>query len=663
MDQGLDRCSLVSATTETMSRLLRPIYKFADRLTATPGDVDVDYRARSRSMVIWSVFSMPFGVLVVLMSESFNLTSVVSISVLLGGFGMILAIAYLRVWRNLDIASFIFLVSVCIGLGAPPWFSPLVDVAPLVLLSVTPVFFGLIVNWRYCLRYTVSLSCYFAIMAVWAFSSNVGDPNVFKALIACSMAALGSGMSTVAYGHSTDQAARKLRHQKEEMEAIVFKDPLTGVSNRRAFNETVRSIASAVHPIRVAILDLDNFKNLNDRYGHDVGDAVLIAVASRIAVSLPEDGQVFRMGGDEFAIIFHDEDNEKGALIDRLLACADAKIETAIGPVSAEFSIGLSAPSFGGIDIKKLYRSADIALFEAKLSQGTSWHEFDNALDQRRLRRTQLSERLKIAVSQRTISVVFQPQFDITDNRVIGFEALARWKDDLFGEVNPGEFVSIAEEAEIVRELDLAVFQRSIAEAEPWIRDHQKLSINISGKTLLSPAFETCVEELLQATPLLASQIQIEITETELLRNTVLAQEIVRKLCDLGLTISLDDFGTGYSSLSYLSRLPIHQLKVDKSFIQGSELTSNITILKSIVGLARSLHMDLVVEGVERQNHLAVVKELGCTQVQGFYFSRPLTAAQCIQLSATQRSWTKADSVQTLSGLQAPQALPTAEQS
>lgn len=610
------------------------IYRLADTIGAIPTSGPVLERARARSLVLWSILSVPLGAMCVLFSQGFDLTRPASLGVLIGSTGMLASIWHLRRSQQIDKASLLFLTSVFVALGAAPLFEPYPSLPPLILLVVTPVLFGLIVDWKLCLSYTLGLTIYFTILFILHQVYGAGGAIHGPILLACASSAFAAGLSTVAYSHATARTAGILKKQRNELAAWANVDPLTGVMNRRAFNQDVQDLLEEKKTAQIAIIDLDNFKQLNDRYGHDTGDAILVEASRRISTALPEFAEVYRMGGDEFAILFKDPQGQASELLCAIAKTAREKISTKIGDIPIQFSMGLSRTARGQIDIHQLYQEADIALFEAKQESKTSWRMFDTALDQQRLRRSALVRQLKKALGKHLLTVVFQPQYDIAHNQVIGFEALARWKDEIFGDVSPAEFISIAEEESLVQELDRAIFASAIRQSETWLDRTQKIAINISGKTLLSPNFDSFVQRTIARSRLSADQVQIEITETELLKNTVSAKHIARRLSDLGVSIALDDFGTGYSSLSYLSELPIHRLKVDKSFIQASDLGSNLTILRTIISLAASLDLDLIIEGIEKQNHLVLVKDLGCMKVQGFYFSRPLTAEQCIDLTA-----------------------------
>ena len=616
-----------------MSKKRPFIYVLADTVGNITQSGSMLQKARARSLVLWCLFALPLGVGSVLLGIEDGQLPVI-IGAALGGLAMMGVLVSFRISQEIDLAGLFFVSAATLGLGLPQFFIEGYNLTPLILMTGLPVLFGLVVRWQLCLGYTFALSIFLLSLFVSKYFGGGIDKATATTIFSCSLTALATGVSTSAYSHMTAAAARKLKNQRNEIAKLANIDPLTSIPNRRAFNQDSTGHAQENRSLQIAILDLDNFKQLNDRYGHNIGDTVLVEASQRIARALPENAAIYRMGGDEFAVMFRDAVDLPIRVLEDIIASAKAPIETEIGEIPVEFSVGVSRAISHNVDIHKLYQEADIALFEAKQSHETSWRAFDDELDKLRVRRSQMAKQLKKALNELKLNVVFQPQFDIKKNTIVGFEALARWTDPEFGDVRPDEFIAIAEEEAMVQDLDRAVFASAVRQAEAWLAPHQKIAINISGKTLLSPGFDEFVSLTIARSELLSTQIQIEITETELLRNTASANTIAQYIADLGVSIALDDFGTGYSSLSYLSDLPIHRLKVDKSFIQACELKSNLTILKTIVSLARSLGLDLVIEGVEDRAQLSVVRMLGCSQVQGFFFSRPLTADQCMALDA-----------------------------
>lgn len=618
-----------------MQKHIRFLFELSDRLVRLPDGTNATMRARSRALVIWTTLAIPSASLLTLLTQDFNFAAPITLSIMAGCIGMACSFILLRQTQNIQLASLVFVASVFAGLTVGTWFSAELSIVPSILLGATPVYFGLILNWRWCLKYTIGLCIYDVLAIIWHMNAGTMQSEILIPLIACALAALGCGLSTVAYSQSTERASQKLKRQKDEISELALLDPLTGIFNRRAFDQHASKLRSTSTPVIVAVIDLDDFKRLNDQFGHDVGDAVLIEVANRMVQNVSPSTSIYRIGGDEFAAICTADGACLQDLARQLSSSSEKAFETPGGIIPFNLSIGVSSAQTEAIDIRNLYSEADIALFEAKGETGTSACHYNDQLGARKQRRVHLSGRLAEAIARGNIDVAFQPQIDIIQNCIIGFEALARWNDPVLGAVSPVEFVPIAEESELVNDLDRAIFCKALQLTQDWLAQDQRIAINISGRTLLSPGFVNFVRQTIDETQLKSTQIQIEITETELILDKELARQVTTQIGNLGLSIALDDFGTGYSSLSYLSSLPIHALKIDRSFVQARNCLSNVTIMKSIIGLAASLELDLLVEGVEHVEQLDLIRELGCSKVQGYYFSRPLTLEQCLEFQTT----------------------------
>lgn len=616
-----------------MAGIATSIFKLVDRIARIEPGASSATRARARALVIWTVLAVPLGAVLILYAQGFDLASPGALSVLFGASGMFLAIYRLRTTQNLEEASSIFVVSAVIGLGGSAWIDRQQTLIPLIFLAATPVYFGLIVRWQKCLIYTSCLLGFYFTLALW-YSLDTGVEAAFILnVIACGLAALGVGLSTTAYAYTTERATRKVQQQAKEIAAIAYADPLTGIANRRAFKDAIESDSGLDQVSALAVIDLDGFKAINDTYGHEVGDEVLLQIADRLSSVLLGRSKVYRLGGDEFVFVADQNFLDCEDLGAELCKACSGPILTKAGALPVGISVGVAAPRFDAPCLNQMFREADTALYESKRKPGTGWTAYCEGLGALADRNNRLTELLKRALDANDLYVDFQPQYDIHSRQIIGFEALARWTIDEFGRVSPGEFVPLAERANLIAQLDQSVFRKAISLAETWLLKSQKIAVNVSGRTLLSDGFVAFVREIVQGSTLASDQIQIEITETEIIENEGSAVEICHQLKDLGVSITLDDFGTGFSSLSYLSTLPVNALKIDRTFVQHCGSDSNLKILKSIVGLARSLGLNLVVEGVEQESQLDIVRGLGCRHVQGFYFSRPLSAAQCLDLN------------------------------
>ncbi|MEL6693197.1 MAG: GGDEF domain-containing protein, partial [Pseudomonadota bacterium] len=262
---------------------MRSTLKLADRIARVESDASAAKRARTRALVIWTILAVPIGIGVILISQGFDLTSASTTCLLMGGSGMFFAIHRLRTTQNLNEASTIFIFSAVVGLGGNAWVNPGSSLVSLIFLAATPVYFGLIVRWQKCLIYTSSLLAFYLLLALWVSLDPAVEQSAVLNIIACGLAALGVGLSTTAYANTTERAARKVRLQAAEITAIAYSDPLTGIANRRAFKDVIQETPNLSEISALAVIDLDAFKPINDTYGHEVGDEVLLEVAARLS--------------------------------------------------------------------------------------------------------------------------------------------------------------------------------------------------------------------------------------------------------------------------------------------------------------------------------------------------------------------------------------------
>eukprot|EP00903_Cladosiphon_okamuranus_P003181 g3179.t1 len=413
----------------------------------------------------------------------------------------------------------IFVASIMLGLGATAWVVDVPDLLPLIFMAVTPVYYGLMVNWKRCLHYTIALSVFFFALALWvSFRAGVPDGTVTN-ILGCALAAIGSGVCTTAYSYTTDLATRKLKRQNTEIVSLAFSDALTSINNRRAFNDRLNGGPNLNTAKLLAAIDLNGFKGVNDQYGHEVGDEVLRELAARLTTVAPDGAEVYRVGGDEFAVIADATEITAREFGRDLSLVSRDWYPTSAGDLSIKVSIGLSSVIQDQGDFRDAYREADIALFEAKKTTEADFRVYSEELGAAKNRAARLSELLKDAITLSKIDVAFQPQFDMATETVTGFEALARWRTDAYGEISPGEFVPIADHAGLIVRLDRSVVRTAIALAESWLEPGLKLALNASGKTLLSRGFVDYVKSVVEDSRLSFDQITIEITETEIIES------------------------------------------------------------------------------------------------------------------------------------------------
>ncbi|MFC4785473.1 putative bifunctional diguanylate cyclase/phosphodiesterase [Nocardioides sp. MAHUQ-72] len=429
--------------------------------------------------------------------------------------------------------------------------------------------------------------------------------------------------------------ARNISDRREletELVRAFMHDGLTGLPNRaflvdRLSQLLARAAADRV-PVAVLFLDLDRFKRINEAQGHFAGDRVLGEVATRLSRVAGPDDTLARLGGDEFVLVCPETDMEAAAgvaqrLIDALRS--PMRVEGRAVHISASIGIAVCPPL--DADAEALLRHADAAMYEAK-SRGRSRSQiFDVSFAERSREQLQLGEELREALATDRLELHYQPVLDLTDHRVVGVEALARWDHPTRGAVSPETFVTVAENSGFVAELDQWVLRRACRDAHRGraaglLPPDARVAINLSARSIGDPGLAKLVAETLESEGLPASWLVLEITETALMQDITAARRCLNDLRELGVGIALDDFGTGYSSLSFLRDLPVTQVKIDRSFITNiAGNGEDLLITQSIINLARGLGLETVAEGVETEVQLTLLKRLGCASAQGHLWS------------------------------------------
>jgi diguanylate cyclase (GGDEF)-like protein len=415
-------------------------------------------------------------------------------------------------------------------------------------------------------------------------------------------------------------------------------DPLTGLSNRsllinRLEQSLGRARRSMGETFGVLFLDLDRFKNVNDTMGHITGDKLLEGVAQRLQACVRPGDTAARIGGDEFVVLLeHMTDHPMAKQVaERIETSLSHPFEIQGQDIYMSASIGIVIASGDYKSPEDVLRDADIAVYRAK-ALGRGCHvTFDQSMYQRTLALLELESDLRKALDRQEFFLQYQPIVSLDTGSLISLEALIRWKHPTQGIVSPGEFIPLAEETGLILPIGEWVLRKVCGQIARWRKTEGSapiVAVNVSGQQLRQNSFPKIVKRILGEFGLPPDCIELEITESVLMENIEQANEVLSELREAGLRLSLDDFGTGYSSLSYLHRFPISKLKVDKSFVQrlGFDAGSS-KIVKAIFQLARGLGLDVVAEGVETDQAAVRLKEMGCTLVQGFYFSKPIAAA------------------------------------
>jgi diguanylate cyclase (GGDEF)-like protein len=407
-------------------------------------------------------------------------------------------------------------------------------------------------------------------------------------------------------------------------------DELTGVGNRSGLSASIKSLLRRKQSFMVAVINIDHFRGVNDRFGQEYGDQVLCAFARRLLSVVDEKDVVARLGADEFVLLikavnFQAIESHARQLSHQL----DKPLELEQFPLQLGASIGVAVYPRDGDSVNTLLRSAHLALYQAKKSLN-DWCLYRGELEQAYIRRVQIEQRLRQALSLGQLTMVFQPQVDHV-KAVYGYEALVRWYDDELGQVGPDEFVGVAESSGLMPALGKFVMETSVREFSEFLGAQGKmwqLAVNISVLQFLQPGFANDVLSLLSRYGLLPKQLVVEITESLFISNFDDVLTVLNELRKQGVRVSMDDFGTGYSSLSLLRTLPLDELKIDKSFIDGLLDDHKVqNMVASIVSIARSHQLELVAEGVETEGQYLALIAMGCKLFQGYYFGRPSALA------------------------------------
>jgi diguanylate cyclase (GGDEF)-like protein/PAS domain S-box-containing protein len=421
------------------------------------------------------------------------------------------------------------------------------------------------------------------------------------------------------------------RKAESNIAHMAHHDALTGLANRSLLRERLEVSLRAVRRggiLAVLYLDLDHFKSVNDTLGHSVGDELLKVVAGRLTDCVRPFDTVARLGGDEFVILLGGlEKPEDAEILARRVREAIAEpIELDGQQIIADASIGISIAPDDAADAEQLLKNADMALYGAKAGGRSTYRFFEPEMDARAKARRAMEVDLRQALARGEFELYYQPIVNIARDEVIGCEALLRWNHPRRGLVSPVDFIPIAEEAGLINAIGGWVLDTACAEAVRW-PDHIRLAVNVSPTQFRGQGLALAVTNALMATNLPARRLELEITEAVLLQNNESTLATLRQIHDLGVRIAMDDFGTGYSSLAYLRRFPFHKIKIDRSFVNDLSYDGDaIAIVRAITSLATEMNIMTTAEGVETQEQLDRVRELGCTEMQGYLFSRPLPA-------------------------------------
>lgn len=433
------------------------------------------------------------------------------------------------------------------------------------------------------------------------------------------------------------------KEAEERARFLAATDDLTGFLNRRSIAEEGAALLGRAQRkqkcVALLMLDLDNFKTVNDVHGHAAGDLVLTTAAQRIEALMPPSALTARLGGDEFACAFIFDPNSP-EIVDRI---AEELVSAMTSPINQEgmhlaitTSIGIARSDHDCNSVESLMRRADIAMYSAKNQGRNRFAWFDASMERELNTRNSLEAGMREGIPRGEFVPYYEQQVDLSTGRLNGFEMLARWEHPTEGLISPDIFIPIAEETGLIAELSLAVMRKAFDEAKNW-DSSLSLSVNISPAQLKDPWLSQKILKLLVETGFPANRLEVEITESSLFENLSLAQSIVGSLKNQGIRIALDDFGTGYSSLAHLRALPFDRIKIDRSFVSSINKNSeSAAIVSAIARLGDSLGLPVTAEGIEDKQIERQLRRLGCTKGQGWHFGKPMSVEQARKMLAEQ---------------------------
>lgn len=444
----------------------------------------------------------------------------------------------------------------------------------------------------------------------------------------------------------------ELIKKNETLDIISNQDTVTKLYNRRYFGRALQEKFNNLKPhenIALLFIDLDRFKTINDTYGHLVGDEVLVEISRRLKLWNKEGSILARLGGDEFVLAICGQFGYRQVelIAERIIRSCTEKIEIDEYVFHVTMSVGISIYPTDALNINALMTNADIAMYQAKAKGFNQYISFNSMLEESNRRKNEIEMLLRKADFDKEFELYYQPQIDLSDFRMIGMEALIRWKTPDGFEIPPADFIPIAEEIDYIMPIGEWVMDKAIRQIVQWntaYHTQYKMGINVSPKQLDNKNFIRALKDTLQDNRMNPGWLDVEITENIAMVGKYRLTQVATMFNEMGISISIDDFGTGYSSLSYLKYFPFDRIKIAKPLIDAiSEHSYDLQIVKAIILLAKSIGIKTIAEGVETQNQLNILTMLGCEEVQGFYYSTPVPASEFEQ------RFLKADSIKHFS--------------
>lgn len=443
------------------------------------------------------------------------------------------------------------------------------------------------------------------------------------------------------YEELLDELSEKdleIQRQSDVIKFMAMNDPLTGLENKVSLVKKLEDIINNAkineQQIGIVFLDLDKFKKINDVYGHEVGDMLLQKVAERLKECTHKEDMVARISGDEFVIVETNmTDVSNTNLIDKIVLAMKHPFYIKNKDIHITFSIGRSILGQDGDDVDTLLKNAETAMYISKDIGPNNYISYDPSMGKMTQKRLELDKNIRNALKNEELVPYYQPKVNARTNEVVGLETLIRWKDAKKGIIYPSEFIPFCQESDLIIDIDRYMLVHSMRQVLSWQREgiHTgKLSVNVSAKKFEKANFVSELKQIILSEKFNPKYLELEILESQIMNHPKRSAKMFRELKELGVSISIDDFGTGYSSLSYLKELPIDRIKIDRSFIIDlPENQDSVSIVKTIIALAKNLHLDIIAEGVETKEQLDFLLSEGCEYIQGYYFSKPLSSMLC----------------------------------
>jgi diguanylate cyclase (GGDEF)-like protein len=437
---------------------------------------------------------------------------------------------------------------------------------------------------------------------------------------------------------SVEEKNEELERQSKEMKYLAHHDLLTALPNKNLFRDRLQQAikhAKREHEsIAILFLDLDRFKEINDTYGHDIGDTLLQQVAQRLFSCVRSEDTVARIGGDEFTVLLPNTNQVSVVkVIEKIFNEIKKPFSISNVELHTTFSVGISIYKQDGETPEILLRNADTAMYKVKDSGKNSYQFYNEEMTELVRKRLELDADIRNGLKNHEFIAYYQPKIDATTMKVVGLESLIRWNHPTRGLLFPVEFIPFAEEVGLIVEIDKYMLEMCVDQLVKWTNEGYntgKLSINVSTKKLESDDFRTDLYKLVERSGVDPKRLELEILESQIMRDPERSIDILRSIRSLGISISIDDFGTGYSSLSYLKKLPVSKLKIDRSFIVDvPQDEDDVAIVRTIIALAKSLGLETIAEGVETKSQVEFLVQEGCHNIQGYYYSKPLPIEDC----------------------------------